>query len=64
MLRDPVHGVRRHPPPAYVANSGSGNLSVIDTRTRRVARQLPAGRHPVGVALTPGGESAYVADEW
>jgi YVTN family beta-propeller protein len=47
-----------------VANSGSGNLSVIDTRSRRVARQLPAGRHPVGVALTPGGESAYVADEW
>jgi YVTN family beta-propeller protein len=48
---------------AYVANAGSGSLSVIDTDTHRVTRQIPAGRSPVAVAVTKDGKAAYVADE-
>jgi YVTN family beta-propeller protein len=38
-------------------------VSVIDTHTHRAVRVLPAGRSPVGVAITPDSKSAYVANE-
>ena len=50
-------------PPLYVANEGSASVSVINTRTNRVVRDLPAGEYPVAVAVTPDGGSVYVANE-
>jgi len=47
----------------YAANSGSGDVSVIDARTNRVVRTIPTGRFPSGVAVTPDGASLYVTNE-
>jgi YVTN family beta-propeller protein len=47
----------------YAANSGSGDVSVIDARTNRVVRAIPTGRFPSGVAVTPDGASVYVTNE-
>ena len=38
---------------AYVANSGSGTVSVIDTATNTVAATVPVGPSPEGVAIIP-----------
>jgi YVTN family beta-propeller protein len=47
----------------YSANSGSGDVSVIDARTNRVVRAIPTGRFPSAVAVTPDGTSVYVTNE-
>ncbi len=51
---------------AYVANSGSGTVSVIDTATNTVVFgvgfPIPVGTFPRGVAVTPDGKHAYVAN--
>ena len=47
----------------YSANSGSGDVSVIDARTNRVVRAIPTGRFPSGVAATPDGGFLYVTNE-
>jgi YVTN family beta-propeller protein len=50
-------------PFAYVANSGDGTVSVIDTATNTVMGiPIPVGREPFGVAVTPDGKHAYVAN--
>ncbi|MET8645927.1 cytochrome D1 domain-containing protein, partial [Streptomyces sp. NPDC004675] len=49
-------------PDAYVANGGSGNVSVIDTRTNTVVATVPVGSGPQGVASTPNGRRVYVAN--
>jgi YVTN family beta-propeller protein len=49
-------------PFAYVTNSGSKTVSVIDRATNTVAATVPVGVSPVGVAITPNGASAYVAN--
>ncbi|MGC2222240.1 MAG: YncE family protein, partial [Methylocella sp.] len=48
---------------AYVANSGSNNVSVIATATNTVEATVPfpAGSGPISVAVTPDGKHAYVA---
>src|SRR2546426_2617709 len=48
-------------PFAYVANLGGG-VSVIDTASNTVAATGQAGIGPQGVAITPNGALAYVAD--
>ncbi|MFE5540705.1 hypothetical protein ACFQ78_33900 [Streptomyces sp. NPDC056519] len=58
------------PPPggtlqlAYVVNTSSDNVSVIDTATNTVSTTIPLGNGagPTSVAVTPDGSSAYVAD--
>ena len=40
-------------PFAYVTNSGSNNVSVIDTATNTVVATVPVGENPWGVAVTP-----------
>jgi len=48
-------------PFAYVANLGGG-VSVIDTATNIVAATVQVGIGPQGVAITPNGAFAYVAN--
>src|SRR5437763_1117246 len=51
----------------YVTNSGwvfgSNSVSVIDTATRSVVATVPVGNFPIGVAFTPNGATAYVAND-
>lgn len=47
---------------AYVANSGSNTVSVIDTSTNKVTATIPVGNSPVGVVFSPDGARAYVTN--
>lgn len=47
---------------AFVANTGSASISVIDTTQRRVVKQIPVGSGPVGAWQGPNGV-AYVDNE-
>jgi YVTN family beta-propeller protein len=51
-------------PLAYVANQGSGTVSVIDTAINppQVVATVPVGTNPAGVAVTPDGTHAYVTN--
>ncbi len=46
----------------FVANERSGTLSVIDTRTMKVTSEIPAGKSPVDLALTPDDKNLLVVD--
>ena len=46
---------------AYVANSGSDTVSVIDA-TATVSATIAVGSGPAGVAITPDGSQAYVTN--
>ena len=46
----------------YVANSGDGTVSVIDTATNMVVATVPVGVNPQGVAVTPDGTHVYVTN--
>ncbi len=48
---------------AYVANSGSGSVSVLDTGTNVAVATIPVGAGPRDVAITPDGRFAYVTNE-
>ena len=48
---------------AYVANSGSANVSVLNLVTSAPAGTIPVGNGPVDVAITPNGQFAYVTNE-
>jgi YVTN family beta-propeller protein len=50
-------------PFAYVANEESGTVSVIDTATDKVVRDIPAGKKPRGMALSKDGKHLYVSDQ-
>jgi YVTN family beta-propeller protein len=43
-------------------NAGSNTVSVIDAATNKVVATVPVGDFPGGVAATPGGTHAYVAN--
>lgn len=47
---------------AYVANLGSNNVSVINTSSNTVSATINVGSQPNGVAITPDGTRAYVAN--
>jgi len=47
---------------AYVANMGSGTVSVIDLTTSTKLRDIPAGDTPEGIALSPDGSTLWIAD--
>jgi YVTN family beta-propeller protein len=49
-------------PYAYIANSGSASVSVIDTASDQVVATIPVGAAPWGVAVGPGGERVYVTN--
>ena len=46
----------------YVANIGSGTVSVIDANARAKLRDLAVGGQPEGIALTPDGRQLWVGD--
>jgi len=48
---------------AYIANSGSNTISVIDLTSRRETAQLAAGDNPVFVRLAPDGKTLVVANQ-
>jgi YVTN family beta-propeller protein len=48
---------------AYVVNSGSDSVSVIDTATNGVVGAVAVGGEPADVAIEPDGRTAYVANE-
>lgn len=47
---------------AYVANSGSGTVSVIDTVTNTVIATIDVGTYPDGVAVSPNRSRLYVTN--
>lgn len=47
-------------PFAYIANSGSNTVSVIDTSTNLVATTIKVGLGPEGVAASPDGTRIYI----
>jgi len=47
---------------AYIANSGSNNVSVIDSSTNSVVALIPVGNKPYGVAVNPSGTRVYVSN--
>src|SRR5262249_42546281 len=68
--RAPRERPRRPPAPAapaperelaYVTNEDSGTLSVVSTAHDRVVAEIPVGRRPRGLKLSPDGRTVYVA---
>ena len=47
---------------AYVTNTDCDTVAVIDTVTNTVVATIPVGDGPFGVAITPDGTRAYVAN--
>jgi serine/threonine protein kinase, bacterial len=47
---------------AYVANSGSNSVSVVDTASRKVTATTAVGRRPVGLAVDPSTRTVYVTN--
>ncbi len=55
-------GVAHAAPFAYIPNSGSNDVSVIDIATNTVVATVPVGTNPQGVAVNPAGTRVYVAN--
>jgi YVTN family beta-propeller protein len=49
-------------PFVYVTNTGSKQVSLIDTATNKMVSAIDVGNGPVGVAVTPDGKHAYIAN--
>src|SRR6266404_279029 len=47
---------------AYIPNSSSNNVSVIDTSTNTVVATVSVGANPQGVAVNPAGTRAYITN--
>ena len=47
---------------AYITNSSSNTVSVIDTATNTVSATIPVGVVPIAVAVTPDGSKVYVTN--
>ena len=47
---------------AYVPNSGSNNVSVIDTSNNTVTTTISVGANPLGVSVSPDGTKVYVTN--
>ena len=48
---------------AFVNNTGSADVSVIDTSTRRVISRVPVGEQPIAMAIHPDGRTLWVSCE-
>lgn len=47
---------------AYIANSGSNSVSVIDSVTNTVINTIKVGVRPMNVAVSPDGRHAYITN--
>ncbi|MFO7767754.1 MAG: cytochrome D1 domain-containing protein [bacterium] len=47
---------------AFVANIGSGSVTVIDLERREVIRSIPTGAGAEGVAVTPDGSEVWITN--
>jgi YVTN family beta-propeller protein len=47
---------------AYITNSSSNSVSVIDTATNTVIATIPVGNYPFGVAVIPDGSKVYITN--
>jgi YVTN family beta-propeller protein len=47
---------------AYIANTGSNDVSVIDTVTNSITKTIAVGSAPNGVAVTKDGSKVYIAN--
>ena len=56
-------GAAQAAPFAYVPNEKSGTISIIDTATDTVSGEIPAGKRPRGIAISPDGKTIYVSDQ-
>jgi YVTN family beta-propeller protein len=54
---DPVHEL------AYVANSGSNTVSVVDLKARREVAQIGTGEQPVEARVSPDGKTVVVPNQ-
>jgi YVTN family beta-propeller protein len=57
-----LRGVGMGAPFAYIANSGSDSVSVIDTATNTVIATVAVGTQPTGVAVHRDGSRVYVTN--
>ena len=48
---------------AYIANSISNDVSVINTATNTIAYTIPVGNDPTGLSVSPDGSRVYVANQ-
>lgn len=46
----------------YAVDQTNFRLVAIDTKTQKLAASIPVGRYPFGIALSPDGRKAYVAN--
>jgi YVTN family beta-propeller protein len=49
-------------PTAFVVNSDSGSVTPIDLAKRQAGDPIRVGKHPLAIAITPGGKTAYVVN--
>jgi YVTN family beta-propeller protein len=47
---------------AYIADRGSGSVSVVETGGNTVTATVPVGTDPTGVAVSPDGRHAYITN--
>ncbi|MDO5838816.1 MAG: PKD domain-containing protein [Methanosarcina mazei] len=47
---------------AYITNSESDNISVIDVTSNKVTATIPVGSNPMGAVISPDGTKVYVAN--
>jgi YVTN family beta-propeller protein len=47
----------------YVDNTGGESVSVLDLTARRVVKEIPVGRHPHGLGVSPDRRRLYVSVE-
>jgi YVTN family beta-propeller protein len=45
-----------------VANGASNRISVVDLHTRQEVAEIPVGRRPWGIAISPDGRWIYTAN--
>ncbi len=63
IYRSPIKlAVSRDGKRVYVTNHTADKLSVIDTGTRKVVKEIGTGRAPNGVAVSHDGKTVYVAN--
>ena len=55
-------GIAQAQPFAYISNTGSNTVSVIDTATNLVVATVPVGSQPFGVAVNPASTRVYVTN--